>query len=321
MSSTGFVGVVAPPPSPPPMSLLDMSIRPGPAETDLDGKPMAVRRAALVGETDGELTGYRWEAGFSWLPRQCPQLAGRNDCAPAADVTYRDAAPGRRAHMPVVLQAVNECESMLANDWPFERQTAAEALVAGEAAAAEQELWEGTLARAALAAGDTAYTDNLWLAKFGVADVLNGGTAVSPQRGLGLCEDFLAATGTGGDGAIYCTPSILAHLNYDLRPAGRQLWSARNTWIVPGVGFAGKGPATSASGGGSAPQTPTAGTVWMYAAGKVTYRNSPIRITPDNPAQALDRSTNTLRVVAERSSAGTWDLCAVGAVLVALPAS
>jgi hypothetical protein len=278
----------------------------------------------------------------------------------------------------------------MVNDWAFERQSTIDTLIAGEPAAAERELWEGTLASAAIDAGDTAYANNLWLTKHGVAtDVTpTPGTGVSPQRGLGLLEQFLSDTGVGGWGTIHCQPIVLAHFNYDLRPSGRQLFSARNTFIVPGVGYTGRGPSATPTGSrtvtdgvtnstttvtsataafgssdvgaaitgagipagttiasvtnattavmsasatatasavhisitGGAASVPAAGSTWMYATGRITYRQGEIQVFPDVESQALTRTTNTVVITAQRSSAATWDLCAVGAVLVALPA-
>lgn len=399
--TSGFLRVPIVPQTPagPPMSLLDAAILPGPGEVDLNGNSMAITKKLVDGngqpilDEEGnqaqQITGYRWEAGFQWKPRQCAQIGSRNECPPATSVSYRvNDESAIREHQPVILTASNPCDSALPNDWAFQRQSARNQLIAAEPAAAEQELWDGTLAAAAIDAGDTAYAENLWLTKQGVATDLTGGTGVSPQRALGICEQFLADTGIGGWGTIHCRPEILAHFNYDLHPSGRQLFSARNTLIVPGVGYTGNGPATTATGArtvtdgvtntdtslvsatavfvaadvgkvvsgagipvgttilsrtngttvvlsqattatatavhvtitGGQPLTPADGTTWMYATGRITYRQGEIDVVPDLEAQALLRTTNTVVITAQRSSAATWDLCAVGAVLVALPA-
>lgn len=380
MSSTGFirVNIVPAPPAPPQVTLYDSAIRPE-AEVGLDG--------VAVGD--------RWEGGFKWVPRQCPALTARNECAPLGTATYREGADsGQRTHLPTILVAENPCESALANGYAFERQSAIDALIAGEAAGAEAELWDGPLARAALNApdgGNSGYGENLWLTKHGVAEDLTPtpGTGVTPIRALSILEDFLASSGHGGRGMIHFTRGIPSFLNYDLRPAGAQLLSAVNTLIVPGVGYTGNGPAAAAyaersvsdavlnstttvtsataafvsgdvgkhvsgagipagttiasrtngttvvlsqaatvsgSGktitvyGGGDPVAPADGTVWAYATDQVTYRQGEIQVFPDDVSQALDRSTNSLAITAQRSVAATWDLCSVGAVLIELPA-
>lgn len=320
MSTAGFipVNVIPAPPVPPPMTLYDACIHPPADETTLDGRPMADTATLADGTT--AVRGYRWEGGFTWLPRRCPAISGRNECAPLASATYRSSDDSdKRYHMPVILVADNPCKSMMANDYDFERQATIDALIAGEPVAAEQELWDGTLARAAHAAGDTVYDHNLWLTKHGVATDLTPtpGTGVSPQRALQILEDFLSQTGTGGRGMIHVTSGIPAFFNYDLHASGQQLFSPRNTLIVPGAGYTGNGPATTDNG---APVEPDAGTVWAYATDQVTYRQGEVQVFPDNVGQALDRSTNDLTITAQRSVAATWDLCAVGAVLIALPA-
>lgn len=291
--------VVALPPTPQQFSLLSSSIRPDANEVGADGLPV----------------GARWEEGFTWLPRQCPGLSGRNECAANADVSYRDkGAAGRRSHQPVILSAVNECPTTFGLDWPYEQRTAFESLVAGESAAAEAELADGVLARAAIAAGDTAYDDNLWLSKFGVAEVLNG-TGVTPLSAISICEAFLGATGTGAPGMIHLSPRFVPHVG--VRQEGGRLLTLQNNILVPGGGYTGNGPAAS---DGGAPVAAGAGTAWVYCTGLVRYRNGPIVVTPTDPPQGIDRHTNTVAITAQRSSAATWDLCAVGAVLVNLPA-
>lgn len=393
ISSSGYprVNVVPQTPAGPPMSLLDAAILPGPDEETLDGEPMRVTRSiadGMGGKLDIPL-GYRWEGGFKWKPRQCGRVSGVNECGPVASFDYRpDAESGIRQHQPVVIQAHNPCVSMNANDYDFQRQSAIDGLIAGEPVAAEAELWDGPLARAAHVAGDASFDSNLWLTKHGVAtDVTpTPGTGVTPQRGVGLLEQFLASEGYGSWGTIHLLPEILVHLPYDLRYNGRQLFSSRNTFIVPGSGYSGKGPAkgttrtvtdgvtntdtslvsataafvagdvgavvtgagifagstittvtngttvvlshaTTATATGvtvtidaGVPTAPSAGNVWMYATGRITYRQGDITVVPDNVSEALARPTNALTITAQRSSAGTWDSCAVGAVLVTLPA-
>lgn len=287
------------PPAPPAQSLLTSALRPN--DVDPDGNPF----------------GRRWEEGFRWLPRACPHIKGGNECGADATVTYRTAGGSTvREHQPVWLTTANQCKSAMMNDFAFQKQVAIDALIASEPNAAEQELWEGTLARAAHTAGDLSYDNNLWLTKYQVATDLTGGTAVSVSRGIALLEAFLAATGTGGPGMLH-VPVQAVPGTPTLRNEGPRLMTVRNTVVVPGVGYTGKGPATAANG---APTTPAAGTTWIYCTGMVTYRQGDIMVTPDEVGQALNRATNTIDIVAQRPSAATWDLCAVGAVLVTLPA-
>lgn len=294
------IPVVPQPPAGPPMSLLDAAITFPNGEVGYDGQPI----------------GDRWEGGFTWQPRQCGTISGRNDCNPSAEADYRTGSNDRRNHQPVILSSKFECSTM-GGDWDFYRQSALDQLIAGEPAAAEQELWEGTLAAAAIDAGDDAYDDNLWLTKHGIAVDLTGGDGVTPARAVGLLEQFLADTGFGGAGMIHLQPQLLAHLYADVHVVGRRIYTARNTLIVAGSGYTGTGPAAS---DGGAPSAPPDGTVWAYATGLVTYRNGPIQVIPDDESEAVMRAANDVTVYAQRSTAGTWDSCAVGAALVTLPA-
>lgn len=305
---------------PPPLSLLTCSYIPQ-AEVDLDGRPL----------------GERWGAGFTWTPPPCGTIRGYNDCGPQHVVAYRNhGAAGQRYHQPVVLDAEYQC-STLGMDWDFYSGQAVAQLIACEPAAAEQELWDGTLARAATGIGGFTGSDgthkggydaNLWLTKFQVAtDVTTvAGTPVSVRKGLELLEQFLAASGCGNAGVIHLMPQHVPQVGLygaNLTGTGR-LVSGRGTTINPGVGYTGNGPATAAGG---PPAAPPAGAAWAFATGRTTYRNSPIVVIPGTDvspaeavAQATDRSTNTVTVRAQRASAGTWDSCYVGGCLIALDA-
>lgn len=293
--------LVAFPPEPPQLSLLTMARRP---QNELD--------------TAGQPVGDRWTGGFSWLPEACGTIRGYNDCGVLHTVTYRDdaadPADARRYHQPVVLQAEFE-SSTFGFDIDYFRQRAVNAMLAAEPLAAEMELWDGPLARAAtgIDTGVGGFDNNLWLTKHGVAtDVTpTPGTPVKPRLGLALLEGFLADHGFGGRGMIHIPRELTPHLG--VRVDGSSLLSNLNTLVVPGTGYSGRGPATSDGGASVAPDP---GTAWAYVTDRVTYRNADIQVVPDTVAQAVDRSSNTARFTAERYSAATWDLCAVGAVLI-----
>lgn len=307
-------------PQPPLLSLLTASTIPD-VERDLDGRPL----------------GERWGAGFTWTPPNCGTVRGYNDCGTQHIVTYRNSgAAGQRYHQPVMLDAEYQC-STLGMDWDYYSAQAVDLLIACEPAAAETELWEGTLARAATGvggfinqAGQTrgGYDANLWLTKFQVAtDVTTvAGTPVSVRKGLELLEQFLAGSGCGNAGVIHLMPEHVPQVGlYGATLTGTgQLRSGRGTTINPGVGYTGNGPATAAGG---PPVAPPAGSAWAFATGRTTYRHGPIVLFPGTDvspaeavAQATNRSTNTVTVRAQRASAGTWDSCYVGACLIALDA-
>lgn len=288
------------PPTGPPMGLLDAAIDPDPL--DLDGKPID----------------NRWEAGFAWTTRQAATISGRNDCGTVATSVYRTGlslTARKRTHQPVIIDVANDDTTTFGTDFDYQRQTAIEALIAAEPVAAEQELWEGTLARAAIAAGDDAYSGNLWLTKHGVATDLTGGTPVTPARAVGILEDFLGSMGFGSAGMIHMQPQLVTPLEPGLTKVQRKLYTAQGTLIVSGSGYTGTGPA----GTDNVPATPTAGTVWAYCTGLVTYRHGEIVVTPDTDSQAVMRAANRRDITAQRSTAGTWDSPAVGAALVTLP--
>lgn len=293
------VPVVPQPPTGPSLSLLDMALDPPPV--NLDEKTI----------------GDRWEQGFAWTTRQGSTITGRNDCGPLTVATYRTATAVKRTHQPVIIAAVNDATTTIGTPFEYQRATAEAALVAGEPMAAELELWEGTLARAAFAAGDDAFSGNLWLTKFGVStdQTPTPGTGVTPARGVGVLEGFLAGIGYGSAGMIHLPAALITHLEPGLTRVGAKLYSARGTLIVPGVGYTGTGPASGAGGAATAPAT---GNVYAYATGLVTYRHGDIQVTTDSDGQAVMPAVNQRVISAQRSTAGTWDT-SVGHVLIAFP--
>lgn len=286
--------VAAANPEPPQLSLLDMALRPQ-SEVDTAGNPV----------------GDRWTAGFRWAPQACGRVAGVNDCGTLHRFDYRTAGnPGIRTHQPIILEAEYQCTT-LGWDWDYYSKQATANLLAGEAAGAEEELWDGNLARAATGLGQ--FDSNLWLTKHGVATDITptAGSPVKPKFGLALLEDFLGQTGFGSRGMVHIPRKLTPHLG--VRVDGSNLLTNLNNLVVPGVGYSGNGPAAS---DGAAGATPAANTAWAYATGRVTYRSSEIVLNPDTPAQAVDRALNNVRIVASRYSAATWDLCATAAVLI-----
>jgi hypothetical protein len=285
--------VAAPNPEPPQLNLIGMSAQ----SPDVD--------------TAGTPVGDRWTAGFRWAPQACGRVSGVNDCGTLHRVDYRtNGNPGIRTHQPTVIEVEYVC-STLGWDWDYYVAQATALMIAGEPVAAEKELWDGALARSATGLGQ--FDSNLWLTKHGVATDITPtvGTAVKPKYGLALLEQFLGDTGFGSRGMIHIPRELTPHLG--VRVDGSNLLSNLNTLVVPGVGYSGRGPAPS---DGAAGVVPSAGTAWAYATGRVTYRHSDIVLNPETPAQAVDRSVNTVRITASRYSAATWDLCATAAILI-----
>ncbi len=120
-------------------------------------------------------------------------------------------------------------------------------------------------------------------------------------RALELLETEIARNGSG---IIHATPAVTtAWASESLLVSARnskQLFTVANgTAVVSGSGYIGAYPA-----GGSAP---AADQEWAFASGPVEiYRDPTISIVPTDYVQALDRSLNDLRFLAERSYLFNW---------------
>jgi len=127
----------------------------------------------------------------------------------------------------------------------------------------------------------------------------SAGIGVSPARGLGLLE----AGGYGcyrGAGVIYApvlaVPSLVNQgmLYHD----GETLRTINGSYVISGSGFPNTGPDGSAA---------PAGTAWLYFTGRpFIYRGV---VKSFMREESLDRNTNTLKAIAERTYLFGWDCC------------
>lgn len=142
----------------------------------------------------------------------------------------------------------------------------------------------------------------------GDAQVLASGAAVGLLEALALLE--LAIGDTGQAGIIHADRGIVSGWSSlgALRIAGDKLLTFNGTPIAAGGGYNDVQPE-----GESAPTTDTG---WAFATGPVEVRRFPeIEIIPGSLAEALDRETNLVTYLAERSYLVDWDTQLQAAVL------
>lgn len=177
-------------------------------------------------------------------------------------------------------------------------------------------------ARQALALGEQYAVENTYmlgtegntpkLVDAAVTSVLNGGTVVDPVLAIALLEKAIHGV-YGGEGVIHAPRSVLPGLfaRHMVEKEGSRLVTRLGTRIAAGAGY----DLGNVSPAGAAP---SAGAAWMYATGPVGIWRSEPFLNPDTIAAALNRGTNQLEVLVERTyvvshEAGCW------AVLVDLP--
>lgn len=245
----------------------------------------------------------RWQTGTQWETGTCEPAdgIGELDCAtPASTVGLPknlDGGPGSPGDAsPFTVYGHYRC-SPTGTGVDLAQERAQEHLLAREEARVEQALWTGDLGNVpALQAAGT---------------VTLGGGAVSLVRGLGLLEEYLAAH-YGSLGVIHATRgAALAAVAADaVTNTGPRLFTALGTPVAAGAGYPGSGPAGQAA---------AAGTSWLYATPALFGYRSEVFTSTNRQGDLLDRSTNDLYAVAERSYLLGFDPCGVAAVLVNLP--
>jgi hypothetical protein len=165
----------------------------------------------------------------------------------------------------------------------------------------EQALWDGL----------GTITDSSALAST-AADDINGGAVVGVTTGMSDMIAALNAVLGGARGVIHVAQQLVPILDfYGLVFRNGNILQVPGTdhVIVAGTGYSGNGPDGAA---------PLAGETWIYGTGPVNVLLSSIQVVPEFPAEAIDRSTNSVEVRAERAVAAYFNPCAHIAVNVCL---
>lgn len=247
-------------------------------------------------------TDRHWRCGVQWEPYACsPARTIGDQCDnPAAEKTLDDGVPlvdaaAFTVYGSYLCRTVGRGEADILD-------RVRQAVRLGEQRAVEQTFWTGDL-------GNTPYLASP------DAVVLNDGglpvdpaDALTPTAGLAALESYLRET-YGGTGVIHA-------------PAGAVPVLARygqfcdcstplRTWLGTPVAAGGGYVVNTGPDGLPAP----AGTAWLYATGPVAIRRGELFLNPDTVAQALNRATNEIAILAEREYVVGFD-CLLAAVLI-----
>lgn len=248
--------------------------------------------------------GDRWESGVTWETISCDPIGGLGspDCL--------DDGPGTVLGLPKTLTANGGTDGLAT---PFTvyghftcspvgftpavaQDRAASHLAVREEARVEQALWTGDLGNAP--AFDTAPTD------------LTGATAVLVATALGLLEEHIASA-YGSLGMIHLTraAALAAIADDQVEVRANRLYTRLGTPVVAGAGYPGTGPAGAAV---------TPGEAWAFVTPLLFGYRSEVFSSTAVPGDLLDRSTNDLHAVAERTYLMGFDPCGVGAALMSV---
>lgn len=244
-------------------------------------------------------SGDRWENGVQWEGGQCLPAGGlpAPDCE--APIVPLDVDLGDDPSVPAVstASAFTVYGYFRGNPVGFSPEAAqvraTDHLLAREEARAEQAFWTGDLGNEPTLRG---------------AEELATGTAQDLEVGLGLLEQAVVDN-YGSLGVIHMTrPAALMGLRKQvIESRNGRLFTALGTPVVAGAGYDGSSP----DGDDAA-----AGQAWSYVTPAVFGYRSEVFAATSVPGDLLDRSTNTLYAVAERSYLLGYDNCGVSAALL-----
>lgn len=236
----------------------------------------------------------RWETGIQYVPEGCSEGERFGDlCTVPMDVADTS-MPDAVQWDPYVLSVSETCSTFSMR--PEEMAGRAERLLNMDTERQlGQELWDGTLAQA------TAGSVNTWLADDSQPnfEVLGTGGA-EYSHALACLEQYLADNNGGQQGVIHATVQTVAHWESFrlLRREGNMILTFKDTVVIPSPGYSGNSPDGITA----------VGDVWAYATDMPRIFLGDIQIFTSE-LQSVDRTVNTVQVVAQRFALVEWQRC------------
>jgi hypothetical protein len=279
---------------------------------------LSVAQPANAGDT-------HWKLGVTYEPicgvvsttyDACFTVTGTGQVAlPPAKVA--NATEGRRGATAFTVYAEIDCSAV--GFYDRAEATARDALQRSEQTQVEMAFWTGRAAGAQTVFPHLA-ANSLLLDPDGSNITLQ--TAATVVTGGGSGEDVVEALGRLESALMSCYDGVgVIHVPIALAPAlahsnlvvkqGQRLFTPMGNMLAFGAGYLGTGPDGS---------NPAPGSTWMYATGAAFYFRGDVMTFPRE--QSLDRSVNTLKMIAERTYVLGWDCChfAVQTTLGGIPA-
>lgn len=254
-----------------------------------------------------------WQQGITWIER-CPDGGTTYDeCLSVTGTGAPPEPPAKadnvdqtfRGATPFTVVAEFDCSPVGLRD---AETVASDALARVEQQQVEAAFWTGSAGAQTVVfphlAADAEVLDAQDIVLQTVASPAVTGADV--VQALGELEADLAAC-YAGQGIIH-VPRValptLAAWNLVEERDGR-LYTTAGNLVVVGGGYTGTGPDGSA---------PAAGTAWIYATGAVFGYRSDVQVT--SPRDSIDRSANTMRMIAERTYVIAFECCLLAAHIV-----
>jgi hypothetical protein len=259
-----------------------------------------VRAADTTRDADAD-----WQKGLAYAPETPGGYIARAsmNCAPDADdVDHLRPLVDAVDYAPWEVQFHDPCETTFGYRGQDVTDRLRRIADATESYAIARELWTGELATAA-GLPNASLTGS-------APDVLAGGAAVSPRRGLGLLEEAVGDALMGQQAFIHCARAARPYL-WELVKQGNLLFTNLDNAIVCDAGYPGSAPAGQ-------PDSDTDDVAWIYATGPVVVRRSELLFFSAADAEVIDTRTNTRYRTASKLVAATFDPSVLFAVPVTL---
>lgn len=279
----------------------------------------------------------RWAPDWSYRAPACrPIEAGSGGCPAVPSDARKDWDPSTPMiwqGKPFGFEVQLECSLPLAlgTGGVAEQQAAfaAEAVAAmerGAVPAIAEELYQGTVARANINGGNTAWDQQRWITRADdpVSEMvqINSDTDPVPLAGaIGLLEQYLACCSDVGRGVIHVPPAVIppiASLGTQLQPAttGGARFSPSGHVLVADCGYTGIGPADADDD----PDLPPDGVMWLYATGPIVVRYAPgVPIATIEDVQAYFLPDNNTVALVPALAMATWGCCHAGVAVDVSP--
>jgi hypothetical protein len=256
--------------------------------------------------------GAHWQQGITWVERcptgdttydECLAVTGTG-APPEPPAKTANVEQTTRGALPFTVYAEFECSPVGLGE---AESTASDALARVEQAQVEAAFWTGSAGGQPVVfphlAADSEVLDGDVVLQTVASPVITGADVV---HALGVLEQELADC-YAGQGLIHVPRTVLPTLaawNLIAERDGR-LYTTAGNLVVAGTGYTGSGPNGAA---------PAAGTAWIYATGAAWgYRSDPY---VSRLRDSLDRSSNTLRMIAERTYVLGFECCLLAAHIV-----
>jgi len=251
-----------------------------------------------------------WQQGVTWIER-CPDGGTTYDECLSVTGTGAPPEPGAKADnvdqtdrgaTPFTIFTEFDCSPVGLRD---AETVASDALARVEQQQVEAAFWTGTVGGQTVAfphlAADAEVLDSQQIVLQPVATTCV--TGVDAAHALGALEDCLADC-YAGQGVIHipriALPTLAAWGLVVERDSG--LFTTAGNRVVVGGGYTGTGPDGA---------TPAAGSTWMYATGALFGYRGDVRM--HSPRDSIDRSANTMRMIAERTYVLAFECCLLAA--------